>query len=177
MSQDPNIPSIPSSAGSVSGEDKFTPYKPRSFEFLGIWERDDWAFKVYGINHQTEHSPCRLINPLMADAARDRVHDQVAVLNSRDHHHQTGFVVIHQALGGNWLLLRWWEHEVICCQMLWESSEQQPDHFATAPEFYIACVFEMVVIDFERRTWIEKMLRGDGDRASYLATRLADGYY
>jgi hypothetical protein len=166
----------PNTAAVLKGQ-SFATYKPRTFAFLDLWHHGDWAFKVYGINPQPEHAPGQLINPKMVAAAKKMVTEHAEKLNPRSDHHHTGFVVIHEAFGGNWLLMRWWEQEIISCQILWESSESEPDRFMPPPDHFIACAFEMIVVEFERQAWIDTMLRDNGDREAYLATRLPDGIY
>jgi len=174
--QDRSLPSR-SSEPSLAASLAFTPYKKRAFGSLGLWNEGEWAFKVYGINYQAEHAPGHLVNPTMVAAARTHIQAQLPDLNRRDDHHHTGFVIVHQALGENWLMLHWWIQEAICCEALWKSHEATPTEFGTAPKSFMACVWELVVIDFERRAWVDTMLRPDSDRDAYLATRLADGTY
>ncbi len=156
---------------------ELTPYKKRTYAFLGLWNEGAWALKVYGINHQAERSSGQLIDPAIIAAARARVRSHLPEADRAGEHHHTGFVIIHEAIGGDWLLLHWWAQESVCCEALWHSHEESPAAFGAAPDSFMACVWELVVIDFERRAWVDTVLQHNGHRDHYLGTRLPDGAY
>jgi len=156
---------------------EFTPYRKRTYAFLGVWHEDAWALKVYGINRRAECSGGHVVDPAIVAAARAKIRVHLPEVDRDGDHHHTGFAILHQAIGGNWLLLHWWVQEAICCEALWESHDESPTEFDIAPKPLMACVWELVVIDFERRAWVDTVLRHDGNRDLYLGTRLPDGAY
>ncbi len=152
-------------------------YQPRPFGYLGTWNEGAWALKTYGIHHRRPTGDQPLIDPAVADAARAQVRALLPRADEEGGHYQTGFVVLHQGLQGNWLLLQWWAHEDICCQILSRSDASAPEAFEVVTRPLMACVWELLVIDFERRAWIETALGAAPDRQAYLDRRLADGMY
>ena len=156
---------------------EFTPYQERAYAFLELWNEDAWALKVYGINHQAESSTGQVVDPTIVAAAREKIRAHLPEIDRKGDHHHTGFAILHQGMGGNWLLLHWWVQESICCEALWKSPEESPTVFEAAPRSFMACVWELVVIDFERQAWVETVLQHKGNRDRYLGTRLPDGAY
>ncbi len=156
---------------------ELTPYKARSYAFLGLWTKGAWTLKVYGINHRAPPASDPLVDPAILAAARAKVTSHLPEVDREGDHHHTGFVILHHGTDGNWLLLHWWAQEAICCEVLWKSRNQSPTRFEAAGASFMACVWELVVIDFERRAWVDTLLRREGDRDLYLDTRLPDGSY
>jgi hypothetical protein len=106
------------------------------------------------------------------------VRTRLADANREGHHQHTGFVVLHQGVTENWLLTLWWAYGNVCCHAVSHSRLDAPDQFTRVDSPIMACVWELVVIDFERRAWVDTMLRRDGaGRSAYLERRLPDGSY
>ena len=155
----------------------FTPYEKRSYASLGLWSEDAWALKVYGIDHRAERFRESAVDPAIVAAARAKVRAHLPEVEREGDHHHTGFVILHRGIGGTWLLLHWWVQESICAEALWKAPDESPTEFEAGPGSFMACVWELVVIDFERRAWVDAMLRLKGDRDRYLDTWLPDGAY
>ena len=82
-----------------------------------------------------------------------------------------GFVILHLGEDSVWLLVHWWADD-ICCQRLLTASLADPAVFRHAPSGLMACVWELHVIDHERRAWARNVLGGEGGTPAYLASRL-----
>jgi len=82
-----------------------------------------------------------------------------------------GFVVLHLGTDGVWLLVHWWNDD-ICNQRLLTASLEDPTVFRHAAADLMACVWELHVIDHERRAWARHVLGGDGGAHAYLADTL-----
>ncbi|MGW1677636.1 hypothetical protein [Saccharopolyspora sp. NPDC002376] len=76
-----------------------------------------------------------------------------------------GFVIVHRGEDSTWLLVHWWEQD-IRCQRLLRSDDGDP--FAPARAHLFACVWELHVIDHERRAWACHTLNPAPDHAAYL---------
>ncbi len=153
------------------------PYQRRLFRHLGLWREGDWRLKAYGIHHDTARRADTVIDPDIALAARGQVGSHLQAAEREGNHHRTGFVIIHQALFSNWLQLNWWAYDDICCQALARATLERPNTFEPYDGPAMACVWELVVIDFERRAWIEHGLCNGGSIEAYLAAHLRDGLY
>lgn len=169
--------SNPSLNSSGQETNEFSPYRARSYGFLGIWREREWSLKAYRIHHDAGRATRRVLDTNLVDAARRHVRGLLLDADREGHHHHNGFVIIHQGLLANWLLTHWWAHEDICCQILSRSDLDAPERFEVVTRPLMACVWELVVIDFERRTWVDAVLGRNGGRERYLEARLPDGLY
>ncbi len=86
-----------------------------------------------------------------------------------------GFVVLHEGLQGTWLLLHWWAHGDILCGRLMRADPGGHDFAPQDRRPLVACVWELVVIDHERRAWVRAMMREPPDPAAYLADPMPPG--
>ncbi len=82
-----------------------------------------------------------------------------------------GFIVLHLGEDSVWLLVHWWVDD-ICCQRLLTASMAEPQVFRHAPADLMACVWELHVIDHERRAWARNVLGGEGGLPAYLAASI-----
>lgn len=68
----------------------------------------------------------------------------------------------------------WWAHTDICCQRLAHAPEGSLQ-FGQVERPLHACVWESVVLGFERDAWVATMLTQHPDPEAYLQARLPDG--
>lgn len=71
-----------------------------------------------------------------------------------------GFAILHEGEEGLWLLLHQWVEGGICTHHLWRSDLTGTAQFAPAAPRLMACVWELGIIDFERRAWMETVMAG-----------------
>ena len=148
-------------------------YVPRQMSSLGIWDIGGWRFKSYLIRANTS----RPVSDAMIAAARMKVAGARGKLDATQHFN-TGFVVLHEGLQGNWLLANWWTKGGICAELLWRATSESPATFNDVDRPLMACVWELVPIDFERRAWVDTVLKpGGGGLVAYLRTTMPDGKY
>jgi len=147
-----------------------TGYAPRPIRPLDTWLLDGWTLKVYGITH----GPAP-IAPALLEAARSlaaRTLPQPAVAADR---YGLGFVGIHQGNGADFVFVDWWGndneiHHVNYCAGSGDVARLEEVRGA------VICVWDLRVLEFERRAWIETMLANPAgpDRDAYLAHRLSE---
>ncbi|TDH39373.1 hypothetical protein E2A64_01560 [Pseudohoeflea suaedae] len=70
-----------------------------------------------------------------------------------------GFAILHVGEEAVWLLLHFWLPGGIVSRHLWYT-EIGTHEFKPAPDHLMACLWELAVIDFERRAWMETALAG-----------------
>lgn len=85
-----------------------------------------------------------------------------------------GFVILHLGEDSVGLLVHWWAGDV-CCQRVLTASLAAPGTFRHAPAGPMACVWELHVIDHERRAWARNVLGGEGGHPAYLANSVRVG--
>jgi hypothetical protein len=91
-------------------------------------------------------------------------------------HYSVGFVILHHGSAAKSLLTQWWIDECVCLQSVAQSRFTGPPKFEPAKLELMACAYELVVIDFERRAWVSTVMSGEPIDA-YLGSWLPDSFY
>jgi hypothetical protein len=125
-------------------------YEPRSISLL---EREG-PLKHYGI---ARHD--RVPRPALAAATR-RVAQEVIPDGA------SGFTIAHDAATAGLGLVFWWANENELHQRVFAAPLEDPGALEATEGTGMACVWELEVIDFERRAWLEDVLKR-GDARSY----------
>lgn len=149
-------------------------YTPRFFGRLGTWRLSDWAIKVYGIATQAPDQKLVLDSGLV-DEARSYVEANLGRMNATPHY-SVGFVILHHGSAAKWLLTQWWANECVCMKHVAQSELFGSPRFSAANPEVVACAYELVVIDFERRAWVSTVMSGKS-MEDYLGAWLPDGFY
>ena len=136
-----------------------------------------WTMKLYGIHHDVGRDKAALIDRAVLRSGTTHVRQLLTEADSVGAHHNVGFVIVHQGKRANWLLTHWWIHQDICCHLVSRSLLEDPVRFERVSGPIMACVWELIVVNFERRAWISTALRTKPDFHKYLAERLPDGTY
>lgn len=84
-----------------------------------------------------------------------------------------GFTIAHDAATAGLALVYWWANENEIHRTFFFSPSDDPGAIAPYESTGITCVWEMEVLDFERRAWLEDVLKRD-DREAYLERTLAE---
>src|SRR5688500_13105441 len=84
-----------------------------------------------------------------------------------------GFVLAHDAKAAGLALVYWWDNENEIHGRFFASPLDDPAALVPNDGTGLACVWEMEVLDFERRAWLEDVLKND-DLDAYLARRAPD---
>jgi hypothetical protein len=127
------------------------PHEPRHLSFLGREGR----FKHYGIGTRAPAPRAEL-----ATALRERVPAG-----------ETGFTIAHDARFAGLGLVYWWADENELHRAAYVSPLDDPGALAPLSDAGLACVWELEIIDFERRAWLHDVLIGD-DLDAYLERAL-----
>ena len=129
-------------------------YEPRQISFV----RRDGRLKHYGIGVDGPARPELL--EATASAAAEVVPEGAV-----------GFTIAHDAASAGLGLVYWWANDNEIHMRAYASPQEDPGALAAFDGTGMACVWELEVIDFERRAWLEDVLKG-GDVGSYLERRL-----
>jgi hypothetical protein len=126
-------------------------HEPRTISFL---ERDG-RIKHYGIAKQE-----RAARPALAAAIKERGREAIG--------DRFGFTIAHDAASAALGIVYWWAggneiHSAYWCAPLDDPGALEPLDDPTG----MACVWELEVIDFERRAWLEDVMKA-GDYDAYL---------
>lgn len=137
-------------------------YQTRSIRYIGREDLGDWRMKVYGIGTHAPDARPEFVRATV-DAAREALPDGGGA----------GFVIAHDAKTAGLSLVYWWANENEVHGRFFASPLDDPAALATTDGTGLACVWEMEIIDFERRAWLEHVLKHD-DLDAYLAQRAPD---
>jgi hypothetical protein len=143
---------MPSLRSSVPGMS----YAPRHISFLDL----EGQLKHYGIGLSGEPRAA------LAEATRRAAAEVVP-------EGAVGFTIAHDAASAGLGLVYWWANDNEIHMRAFASPKDDPGALTAADGTGMACVWELEVIDFERRAWLEDVLKGD-DVARYLERRLGD---
>ncbi len=147
------------------------PHRKRALRFLRDAAVGDWRLKVYGIAPLDVAVRESLVAATLARAAE--VLPQPAVSADR---YGVGFVIAHDAPGIAIGLIYWWQDENELHQRSFVGPHADPAAIAKLPDPAAGCVWELGIIDFERRAWLEDVLANPAgpDIARYMERRLED---
>jgi hypothetical protein len=87
------------------------------------------------------------------------------------------FLIVHRGTEAVWAIVGWWETEILY-QRLFRADLGTAIFQRVPPDGPTACVWELLAIDHERRSWVAHVLHqpADPDLAGYLAaTVTVDG--
>jgi len=165
------------SSAVASRSTEWSSYEPRLFADLGILTERRWALKLYGIHHDITRDKAALVDPAVLQSGSTHIRGLLAEADRVGAHHNTGFVILHQGKQANWLLTHWWIHQDVCCHIVSRSPLDDPVRFTRVAAPIMACVWELLVVQFERGAWISTALQPKPNFDAYLAARLPDGTY
>nr|WP_201010219.1 hypothetical protein [Rhizobium rhizogenes]QCL09303.1 hypothetical protein pC5.7b_436 [Rhizobium rhizogenes] len=179
-----SIQSIPSkralakNAGPIFGYGEYDvqipQYAPRCFRRLDTWRISGWAIKAYGIATEAP-SQGPLLDPQLIDEAYAYVEANLNRMSNTSHY-SVGFVILHHGSGAKSLLTQWWTNECVCLHHVAQSDFTGPPKFVAAKQDLMACAYELIPIDFERRAWVSTVMSGKS-MDDYLGAWLPDGTY
>jgi hypothetical protein len=130
-------------------------YEPRRVSFLGRSGR----LKHYGIAVDGDEP-----RPELAAATR-RVAETAVPTGA------CGFTIAHDAATAGLAIAYWWANENEIHKHVFAAPLDDPGALEPADGTGMACVWELEVIEFERRAWLEDVLK-DGDVERYLERAL-----
>jgi hypothetical protein len=145
------------------------PYAPRPVRFIRREDVDGWRLKVYGIALAGKKPREEFVAATLELAAS--VLPGPAVSDDR---YGVGFATAHDAATACIALVYWWQSENELHQRIYVAPKDEPKALEQVPDQPAGCVWELAVVDFERRAWLEDVLANPAgpDIERYLERRL-----
>jgi hypothetical protein len=138
-------------------------HETRSIRFIRDEDIRDWRLKVYGIGTHAPDARPEFVEATL-DAARGALPEGGG----------TGFVIAHDARAAGLGLVYWWANDNEIHARAFVSPLDDPAAYTANDDgTALACVWELEIIDFERRAYLEDVLK-NGDVENYLARRAPD---
>jgi hypothetical protein len=150
-------------------------YQPRKVEFRRIVSIDNWKIKVYTLTYKTGFEADEVLENALANLP-----EWLEITKTLDFEtYKIAFLMVHEGRDGVWCILSWWLGENMLRSVTFGASLENPNQFEMLPkEGGMVCVWELEIVDFERKMWIECILKKaeKPDFAGYLEQRI-DGYF
>lgn len=144
-------------------------YEPRHVRFIRREDVDGWRLKLYGIALKGKDP-----DPEFVEATRDLAASVLPQPPGTADRYGVGFATAHDATSLYIALIYWWQSENELHQRIYMSPKDTPIAFTQVEHQPAGCVWELAIVDFERRAWLEDVLaHPDGpDLERYLERRL-----
>lgn len=142
------------------------PYRPRHLRFIRREALGDWRIKVYGIATFGHQPRPELVASTLGLAGT--VLPRPALGEGR---YGAGFVIAHDAATVSLALIYWWQSQNELHQRVFFGPKDDPVGLQPYANPGAGCVWELGIIDFERRAWLEDVLMNPAgpDIERYLA--------
>ena len=132
------------------------PYKKRKIAYHELIEIDGWKIKCYQITKKEAFTATANYN----EAVRQLPEWLAMKNNFDDSHNKIGFLIVHQGTEGVFCIVNWWVGEEMLNTHIFLSGIDSPSVFKKVSGTGLApCIWELEVINFERVTWIDQVLK------------------
>lgn len=129
------------------------PYEPRHVHFIRREDVDGWRLKLYGIGLAGAEAREEFV-----EATRDLAASILPRPAVSDDRYGIGFATAHDAATFCIALIYWWQSENELHQRIYVAPKDDPAALTQVPDQPAGCVWELAVVDFERRAWLEDVL-------------------
>ena len=131
-------------------------YKPRKVDFHQLAEVNGWRVKVYTITHKVSFTSNEALEHAISNLPHWLEKSKEMSLPT----YNSAFLIVHEGRDGIWTLINWWIGGEMLQSRTYFTNFSQPDQFTrTLKEGFMACVWELAVISFERAMWVEYILK------------------
>lgn len=148
-------------------------YAPRQISFLGVHDTvPGWIVKIYGIAAGRDAPRPELVEAVV-DALRPSLPDRADTADGTD---GFAFAVAHDAADFCFALINWFANGNEIHQRMLSAPLDRPSALSEHRSPAIGCVWELAVVDVERRAWLDHVLTRPHDPhyAAYLGEHLEE---
>lgn len=153
--------------GNNAALDIRAPYAPRPIRFRGLRRHGDWRLKeytiVYGDGRLNEADYAAGLPGALAALPSPAVEPQRPGV---------GFLIVHQGRGATYIVLAWWDNEnELPLRVFVRNHDEAAWRPAAGSES--VCVWDLLVIAFERDAYVRCVLSSAGGPDAYLAAQFS----
>ena len=147
------------------------PYTPRKVRSLGLLQIDDWRVKVHGLSA----TPGGELEDAVHVGARKAAEEALPRPGTGGGRYGVGFVIAHRTPDAYSYVVGWWAYGCLLSTAAYSARFSDPAEIARCPARQAGCVWELAVVDHERRAWTRTMLgsKTEGDVEGYLGAVLS----
>jgi hypothetical protein len=129
------------------------PHRPRPARLIRREEIHGWRMKIYGIATPGRAPRADLVEETVAKASQVLPDPAMG-----DDCYGLGFAIAHDAATMAIALIYWWQFSNELHQRVFTAPVDAPRALTKLADPGAGCVWELGVIDFERRAWVEDVL-------------------
>jgi hypothetical protein len=126
------------------------PHRTRPIRYERTAAIADWRIKLYTIATHGDVARPALIEETLRRAP--------AIFPASGDHYGVGFVIVHDAMTASIALYYWWQSFNELHQRVFAGPKADPAAMTQLANQTAGCVWELEVIDFERRAWLADVL-------------------
>ncbi len=131
-------------------------FKQRKTKLHQLLSIDGWTVKIYTITIRPQFASSTTLRAAIAKLPEWLEKSRQLGLET----YGTAFLIVHEGTDGVWTLVNWWTGGEILQSLTFHTDFNAPTEFQPfRGEGFVACVWEMAVIVFERAMWIEHILK------------------
>jgi len=147
------------------------PYLPRQVRPLGLLHIDDWRVKL----HSLSATPDTHSDPAVHDGVYKAAIEALPHPGGAGGRYGVGFAIAHRSIDAYSYVVGWWSYNCLLSTAAYSARFSDPADIERCPSRQAGCVWELAVIDHERRAWTRTMLRSgaQADVEAYLAAVLS----
>ena len=147
------------------------PYTPRRVRPLGLLRIDDWRVKLHGLSA----TPGGELDDAAHEGARKAAEEALPRPGTGGGRYGVGFVIAHRTPDAYSYVVGWWAYGCLLSTAAYSARFSEPAEIARSPARQAGCVWELAVVDHERRAWTRTMLNSktEGDVEGYLRAVLS----
>lgn len=142
----------------------------RDIAYSETIHQDDWVIKVYTITKEKQFRAKETYQ-----AALEKINSWLRISNQfNDENDGLAFLIIHEGSEGVFSILNWWVGGNMLNTRIYLSEYFDPTSFRCISDLGLApCVWELEVIDFERKLYIEHIMKAEPkNKAAYISDTL-----
>jgi hypothetical protein len=133
------------------------PHRTRPIRFVRCERIGDWRLKLYTIATHGQAARSDLIDETLRRAPA--IFPEPALADQR---HGIGFIIVHDANTASIALYYWWQSFNELHQRVYVGPKHDPSAMTQLAHQSAGCVWELEVVDFERRAWLADVLANPG---------------
>ncbi len=123
-------------------------YEPRHVVAMDNARSENWELKVYWLTPEPSEPDSERVNVALETA--------LAALDGAEGY-GAGFLIVHRAEMATWVILFWWTDQDILRRKIWQIEGEELVN--VSDQDFVACVWELSIVDWERKAWINYVLR------------------
>ncbi len=140
---------------SILLSEKIECYQPRKISFERLVEMNGWYIKVYSITYKQHFHSYETLDTainLSEEWTKNASKSNLPIYNM-------GFLILHEAREGCWMLFNWWTGgEMIESNVFFSTYENAGLINESTHPGHLVCVWELQIIEHEKNAWIKHIL-------------------